>query len=68
MLDFYTDERVKLLYKHRACSLASRRSSIDGTRYRDSPHIFAWDLLNEPRQAPPLPPLPGYRLLRAALY
>ncbi len=49
MLDFFEDERAKLLFKHRVCALASRRSSVDGVRYRDSPHIFAWDLLNEPR-------------------
>ncbi|KAL4433080.1 hypothetical protein ABPG77_006507 [Micractinium sp. CCAP 211/92] len=49
VLDFFEDERAKLLFKHRVCALASRRSSVDGVRYRDSPHIFAWDLLNEPR-------------------
>lgn len=32
MLDFYSDERAKLLYKHGLCQLATRASSITGVR------------------------------------
>jgi mannan endo-1,4-beta-mannosidase len=49
VLDFYTDERVKLLYKHNLCAVANRRSSVNGVKYRDDPAILSWDLINEPR-------------------
>ncbi len=47
--DFYTDERVKLLYKAHLCAMVHRRNTVTGRLYRDDPTIFAWDLINEPR-------------------
>lgn len=48
--DFYTDERVKLIYRHNVCRLVNRVNSLTGVKYRDDPTIFSWDLINEPRQ------------------
>ncbi|EFN53900.1 hypothetical protein CHLNCDRAFT_136075 [Chlorella variabilis] len=49
VLDFYRDERVKLLYRHNLCHIANRASSLTGVKYKDDPTIFSWDLVNEPR-------------------
>lgn len=32
VLDFYTDERIKLLYKHNLCHIANRVSSLTGVK------------------------------------
>ena len=47
--DFFTDERVKQLYKGRVSTILNRVNSINGRAYKDDPTIFAWDLINEPR-------------------
>ncbi|KAI7838614.1 hypothetical protein COHA_007621 [Chlorella ohadii] len=47
--DFYSDERVKLLYRLNLCQLANRVSSRSGVKYKDTPMVFAWDLISEPR-------------------
>ncbi|KAI3431367.1 hypothetical protein D9Q98_004424 [Chlorella vulgaris] len=49
VLDFYTDSRIKLIYKHNLCTLANRVNSLTGVKYRDDPALFSWDLINEPR-------------------
>lgn len=49
VLDFYTDSRIKLIYKHNLCTLATRVNSLTGVKYRDDPALFSWDLINEPR-------------------
>lgn len=49
--DFYGDKRVKLLFKLNLCQLANRVSTRSGAKYKDSPAIFAWDLISEPRRA-----------------
>jgi mannan endo-1,4-beta-mannosidase len=46
---FFTDARVRQAYKDYASALVERVNAIDGTRYRDDPAIFAWELANEPR-------------------
>lgn len=52
MLDFYTDERAKLLFKANLCHMATRVNSITGVPYKEDPTIFYWDILNEPRYEP----------------
>lgn len=47
--DFYTDERVRLLFKAHLGAMVLRRNSVTGVLYRDDPTIFSWDLINEPR-------------------
>jgi mannan endo-1,4-beta-mannosidase len=46
---FYTDPRIRVAYKDWVAHLIGRTNSIDGTRYREDPAIFAWELANEPR-------------------
>jgi mannan endo-1,4-beta-mannosidase len=49
--DFYTDARMKQLYKDWVNHVLNRVNSITGVRYKDDPTIFAWDLMNEPEFA-----------------
>ncbi len=47
---FYTDDRVKKAYKDWVAYLLNRTNSVTGVPYKDDPHIFAWELANEPRR------------------
>ena len=46
---FWTNETAKKYYKQSVKSLVMRKNTVNGKLYRDDPAIFAWDLLNEPR-------------------
>ncbi|GAB4813993.1 hypothetical protein N2152v2_001039 [Parachlorella kessleri] len=48
VLDFYTGERAKLLFKANMCRMATRVNSITGRAYRDDPAVLGWELINEP--------------------
>lgn len=41
-LDFYTDERVKMLFKANLCAMANRINTVTGVKYKNNPTIFAW--------------------------
>ncbi|KAK9917882.1 hypothetical protein WJX75_009220 [Coccomyxa subellipsoidea] len=46
---FWTDPKVKRLFKNHIYAMTSRVNVYNGRRYRDDPAIFGWDLINEPR-------------------
>ncbi|EIE20480.1 glycoside hydrolase [Coccomyxa subellipsoidea C-169] len=46
---FWTDAKVKRLFKNHIYAMTSRINVYNGRRYRDDPAIFGWDLINEPR-------------------
>ena len=48
-VDFFTNPKVKQLYKDNVKALTSRVNTINGRKYSEDPTIFAWDLINEPR-------------------
>ena len=47
--DFYTNEEIKTYYKTYISHLISRTNSFNGRDYSEDPTIFAWELMNEPR-------------------
>ncbi len=47
--DFYTDVKVKEMYKAYVSYLLERENSLTGTLYKNDPSVFAWELANEPR-------------------
>ncbi len=47
--DFYTNEEIKGYYKTYINYLISRTNQYNGRKYVDDPTIFAWELMNEPR-------------------
>ena len=47
--DFYTDETCKAYYKNYVSHLLNRTNRYNGRVYKDDPTIFAWELMNEPR-------------------
>jgi endo-1,4-beta-mannosidase len=46
---FWTDEKCKELYKQTVDSFLKRKNTVNGKMYKDDPAIFAFDLMNEPR-------------------
>lgn len=44
---FYSDERVRALYREGVVKLLARTNSVTGVPYRDDPTIFSWELINE---------------------
>lgn len=47
--DFYTDETCKAYYKNYVNHFLNRTNRYNGRVYKDDPTIFAWELMNEPR-------------------
>ncbi|BDA49901.1 Mannan endo-1,4-beta-mannosidase 1 [Coccomyxa sp. Obi] len=47
---FYTNSYCQQLYKNHISTMVNRRNTYNGRIYKDDPTIFAWDILNEPRQ------------------
>jgi mannan endo-1,4-beta-mannosidase len=69
--EFFTNAECRRLYKKYLRYVAGRTNVYTGRRYSDSPGLLAWELINEPRPAPPLPerklqPEQRRRLLQAA--
>lgn len=48
-MDFYTDPKIKQMYKDHMEFLVNRENSLTGVKYKNDPTIFAWNLMNEPR-------------------
>ncbi|MBP7792388.1 MAG: cellulase family glycosylhydrolase [Candidatus Goldbacteria bacterium] len=46
---FWIDETCKKYYKQTIDSFVKRRNTVNGKLYKDDPAIFAYDLMNEPR-------------------
>jgi mannan endo-1,4-beta-mannosidase len=44
---FYTNDETRRLYREHLERLATRRNTVTGVLYRDDPHIFGWELMNE---------------------
>jgi mannan endo-1,4-beta-mannosidase len=49
---FYGDGQLRDAYAARVRQLAARKNTITGARYGDDATILAWELMNEPRDAP----------------
>ena len=49
---FYGDAQLREAYAARVRQLATRKNTITGARYGEDATILAWELMNEPRQAP----------------
>jgi mannan endo-1,4-beta-mannosidase len=47
--DFYTNEEIKGYYKTYVDYFMSRTNQFNGRKYVEDPTIFAWELMNEPR-------------------
>ncbi|KAI9180918.1 hypothetical protein LWI28_009431 [Acer negundo] len=47
--EFYTNPAVKQYYKNHVMAVLTRKNSVTGVVYKDDPTIFAWELINEPR-------------------
>ena len=47
--DFFSNRRVKQLYKDHVRVILERKNSVNGREYRNDPTIFAYNLINEPR-------------------
>ncbi|MCX7772649.1 MAG: cellulase family glycosylhydrolase [Clostridia bacterium] len=46
---FYTDERVKTIYKDYVKNLANRKNTYSNVLYKNDPTVMTWELMNEPR-------------------
>lgn len=46
-MEFYTNERARLLYKQHVEKIVARRNSISGELYKNDSTIFAYELMNE---------------------
>ncbi len=53
--DFYTDYKIKQMYKAHLRTFTSRVNTINGRKYSEDPTIYYWNLLNEPRWCAPVP-------------
>jgi hypothetical protein len=51
--DFYTDYKIKQMYKAHLRTFTSRVNTINGRKYSEDPTIYYWNLLNEPRWCAP---------------
>jgi mannan endo-1,4-beta-mannosidase len=49
---FFGDSQLRDAYAERVRQLAARANTITGARYGDDGTILAWELMNEPRDAP----------------
>lgn len=49
--EFYRRPEAKAAYQNYVAQILTRRNTVTGTLYRDSPAILAWELANEPRCA-----------------
>lgn len=47
--DFFTDSECKQLYKNYVSHLLNRTNQYTNTKYIDESAVFAWELMNEPR-------------------
>jgi mannan endo-1,4-beta-mannosidase len=47
--DFYTNEKIKELYKDYVSYMLNRTNTYTGLKYKDDPTIMTWELANEPR-------------------
>jgi mannan endo-1,4-beta-mannosidase len=47
--DFWTNGRCKELFKQTIDAYVKRKNTVSGVMYKDDPAIFAFDLMNEPR-------------------
>ncbi|KIZ00565.1 Mannan endo-1,4-beta-mannosidase 1 [Monoraphidium neglectum] len=47
--DFYCDPQCQAMYRQYVTDVVTRVNTVTGVAYRDDPTIFAWDLVNEPR-------------------
>ena len=47
--DFYSDYKIKQMYKAHLRTFTSRVNTINGRKYSEDPTIYYWNLLNEPR-------------------
>ncbi len=47
--EFFTNEKVKILFKNHLTKILSRKNSYTGILYRSDPAIFSWELCNEAR-------------------
>lgn len=47
VMQFYTNETARRLYREHLQKIATRRNSINGVMYRDDPTIFGYELMNE---------------------
>ncbi len=47
--DFFTDAKCKTYYKNFVAQLINHVNQYTGVAHKDDPTIFAWELLNEPR-------------------
>jgi mannan endo-1,4-beta-mannosidase len=48
---FFSDERLRAVYRAHVARLVDRVNSVTGVRYADDPTIFAWELMNESQVA-----------------
>jgi mannan endo-1,4-beta-mannosidase len=46
---FYSDPKVKQLYKDWIRTIVTRTNSISGQKYSEDPTVLSWELANEPR-------------------
>ncbi|KAI8009809.1 Mannan endo-1,4-beta-mannosidase 2 [Camellia lanceoleosa] len=46
---FFFDPSIRHYFKNHVKTLLTRKNTITGTKYKDDPTIFAWELINEPR-------------------
>ena len=49
---FFGDTQLRDAYAARVRQLAARRNTVTGVRYGEDATILAWELMNEPRDAP----------------
>ena len=49
---FFADRQLRDAYAARVRQLAARRNTLTGARYGEDATILAWELMNEPREAP----------------
>ena len=49
---FFADAQLRDAYAARVRQLAARVNTVTGARYGSDPTILAWELMNEPRDAP----------------
>eukprot|EP00798_Chlamydomonas_sp_ICE-L_P026184 gene26184-11910_t len=49
ILDFYEDDKVKLIYQTHIRYMTSRLNTYSGKTYKSDPTIMMWDIMNEPR-------------------
>ena len=49
--DFFTSPACRATYRAFFTAMLTRVNSVTGVAYRDDSTIFAWELINEPRNA-----------------